>query len=160
MAKKINVILLENIEGYGRSGDIVSVSEGFARNALFPEGKAALATEQLQSQHREQQRKQQQTAQQHLQQLQDVASAYDNTELALTAKVNDDGELYGSFGPKDLAAHLTKEGKINVKPKDIHLEGGPIKTTGSHQATVTLSPEVEFTLNISVAAESNDNDAR
>lgn len=160
MAKKITVILLENVEGYGHSGDIVNVSEGFARNALFPHGKAAIATDQLQDQHQAKQQKQQQQAQQQLEHLQSLASSYDNTELVLTAKVNPENELYGSIGPKEIASHLTKQGKLNLKPKDIQLTAGPIKSIGTYQATITLSADIDFTLNISVVAEEDSNDAR
>ena len=50
MAKKIKVILLEDVQGYGRAGDIVEASEGYARNFLFPQAKAALATSQAEEQ--------------------------------------------------------------------------------------------------------------
>lgn len=157
MAKDVKVILLEDIASLGKAGDIVTVSEGYARNALFPQGKGALATEGMQEQQRQKEAKKSQEAQALLSQLQAIAEKMDNTELALQGRVKDGEEIYGSITPKHIVEELNKQTGLSLGPKDIS-QKKPVKKIGSYDLTVSLSPDVEFTMKL-VVEPSPDSEA-
>ncbi len=92
MAKEVTVILLEDVASVGRAGDIVSVADGYARNALFPAGSAALATEQIKKQQSKAQAKAQEKAAAQTKKLQDLADKYANTEILFKEKTNEGQE--------------------------------------------------------------------
>lgn len=135
-------------------GDVVQVSEGYARNALFPNGKAALVDTPVGKQVRTKKNKEQAAANAELEKLQGEAAALEGTELVLRAKVKEgEGEeLYGSISASDIATSLSVQTSYEFKPKQIKLEK-PIKQLGPYTVTVELSPEVDFSLLVTVLAE-------
>lgn len=149
----IRVILLENISHLGHAGDIVVVSEGYARNALFPMGKAALATDQVKQRVRAQRGKEKRQAAERLRQLQETAAVLEGTELTVTAKVKEGTEIFGSITKKQLAQELKASAHVEVTPASFNLPA-PIKEVGTYPLVVALSPEVDFKLIVSVVPES------
>lgn len=152
MSNKIKVILLEDIPALGRGGDIVAVAEGYARNLLFPEGRAALATEQVrQVQH---QKKSQQKAQveAELMQLQAVAQKLDGTELTLAARVKEGEEIYGKITARMIAEELNRQASLSVRPSDVVL-GRPLTALGSRDMTVHLSSAVDMKIRVTIVSD-------
>ena len=147
--KKIKIILLEDIKNRGQAGDIVTVSDGYARNFLFPQGKAALATPDSEDRALRSQQASAQTAEQDLAKLQTQAKKLDGTELTLTAKVKEGSEIYGSITPLVIAKELNKQAGTSLKAKDIALDQ-PVTTLGSTDVVVHLSPEVEINLRLTI----------
>ncbi len=162
MAKNIKVLLLEDVASLGKAGDIVAVLEGYARNALFPQGKAAMATADVQKKQEAKQVKKRQEKEATLQELQSRASTLDNTELTLPARVKDGSEIFGSITAKQIVESLNEQAHLTLYPKDIVL-AEPIKQLGTYPLTVHLSPEVDFIIHVTVVpnAESvaDNNDA-
>jgi len=149
MSKKISIILLEDITNLGQAGDIVEATEGYARNFLFPQAKAALATDQAKQEVKD---KKQQAAKINDEQLAALQSKADNlagTELLLTARVKDGTEIYGKITPGQIAKELNKAAKLDLKAKAINLPQ-PITATGTYDVTVSLSPDVETTIKVTV----------
>jgi len=152
MAKKIDVLLLEDIAGLGVAGDIVPVSEGYARNALFPEGKAAIADAASQASASEKRKQHSQAQAQQLAEHQALATKLEGTELTIVARVKDEGsELYGKITATALAKELKSQAGIEIKAKDIMLEE-PIVATGSYEITISIADEVEAMLTVVVSA--------
>lgn len=149
MSKKIQVILLEDIASLGLAGKIVTVAEGYARNFLFPQGKAALATAQAVTAAREKDDQKKSVVQKQLSELQARAEALQGTELTVPAKVKDGDEIYGGINAAHIAKQLSQQSGHHFKAKDISLVK-PLTTLGSRQVTVSLSPEVETTIHINV----------
>lgn len=149
MAKQLEVILLEDVDGIGRAGQIVKVAEGHARNMLFPDGKAALATPQLKTRAEHQAKKDERAALTKLTALQELAEKLDGSELLFQARVHDKKDIYGSIGRTDIAQRLNREAKLAVKPKDIELQD-PIKQLGSTDVLVRLSPQVECKIRVTI----------
>lgn len=152
MSKKIQVILLEDVSPLGLAGQIVTVAEGYARNFLFLQGKAALATAQAVTAAKEKDNQKKAVAQKQLSELQARAEALQGTELTMPAKVKDGDEIYGSINATHIAKQLSQQSDHPFKAKDISLVK-PLTTLGSHQITVSLSPEVETTIHINVISE-------
>ena len=142
----MKVILLENIDRLGKSGDVVSVKEGFARNYLIPNNKARQATsgnmkalELLKKKESVELAKQVEAARQ-------VANRISNLSLTINAEAGDEDKLFGSITGDAVADALKEEG-ISVDKKDVLIEE-PIKKLGVYQVAVKVHPEVKATLKL------------
>lgn len=152
MSKAIRVILLENIDSLGKSGEVVSVSEGYARNFLFPQGKAALATEPVERGVAQQRSREKAAADQVLAGWQQKAESLTGTELALTARRKEGDEIFGSVTAAQIVKELNKQAGLSLKAKDLDL-AKPITKMGSQDVTIYLSSEVETTIRVTVAPD-------
>ncbi len=151
MSGRIKVVLLEDVAALGQAGEVVSVSEGYARNALFPEGKAALATENIQRRQSEQAAIHQAKEKAGLAALQATAEKLDGTELAIGARVKKEDRLFGHISAKQIASELNAQAGLQIKPSAIVMKES-IQKIGSYPVTVRLSPEVEFDVQVTVTA--------
>lgn len=152
MGKNIRVILLETLHSLGQAGDIVVVSEGYARNFLFPQAKAALATETSQQKQQQQIAKKEEQSQRELKTLQEQAEKLEGTELEIQARIKDGTEIFGSITAGKIAQELSERAGFKFKASDINI-AKPIKEIGSQDVTVHLSPEIETTIHLTVVAD-------
>lgn len=149
MAKQLSVLLLEDITQLGRAGDIVEVAEAYARNALFPQGKAAIATAQVKTEKESKDAAKRKRAEEELLAIQATAERMENTELVIAVSVNEDNEPYGSITSKTISDVLKKESDIDIPAKKIS-GSFPIKMLGSFPISVQLPQGVEFHMIIAV----------
>lgn len=149
MSKKVSVLLLEDIDQVGTVGQIVSVAEGYARNSLFPEGKAALATAKNVSRASVEKKQQREKDKIILEELQEKASSLDGTELIVTALVKEGEEIFGSVNALRIASELNIQTKSNFHVKNIDLPE-PITALGTYPVIINLSPEVTATIHATV----------
>lgn len=145
----MKVILLENVKSHGSQGDVIDVSEGYARNFLFPQHLAVEATEHSLNVKKDQKaavirrsKKQEQDDKRH-------AKAMDGLEVFIEAAA-EGGSLYGSVGPKEIALAL-KGMKYNVEPEWIDFASK--KDVGSYEATINFPSGFEATLTIIIEAK-------
>ncbi len=152
MSKKVSVILLEDVAGLGQAGDIIAVSEGYARNFLFLEGKAALATAEAKAKQVAQTKATEAEKAATTQAAQGLAQTLDGTELTLKARVKDGTEIFGRITKKQIADELNKQAKLKLTPKQVDLTK-PITTIGSQDVTINLTSDVTATIRITVEAD-------
>ena len=145
------VLLIEHVEGLGIEGDIVKVSDGYARNYLLPNGYASEVTEGLRRKVEkkrvlriEQLKKDQVIAEELSQKIEKIA-------LEIFVKTGENKKMFGSVGIPQLINEL-KEKQIEVEKKNIKLHA-PINELGDHEVSIRLHPEVEVTLNVKIIAE-------
>jgi large subunit ribosomal protein L9 len=145
----MQVILLERVAKLGQMGDVVDVRPGFARNFLFPQGKALSASErniadfetrkaQLEAQNLETRKE-----------AQALADKLDGQRFIVIRQASDGGNLYGSVSTRDVADVATAEGFTIDRKQAIIRQ--PIKTLGLHEVEVHLHPEVMATVTLNVA---------
>jgi len=142
------LLLLSDVENVGRTGDVVKVRPGFARNFLLPQKKAVVAdkyTLKLQAK-LQQERAEQSKAD--TQQALVLAERFQSMQLSMVVKVDPDGHMYGSVAATDIVKLLEKEG-IPLERKNIVLPQ-PIREIGIHQVQLKLKEGVPavFTLDI------------
>lgn len=143
------VILLKDVKGTGKAGEVVKVSDGYARNMLLPKGLAKEATEgnirnlEKQKEIAEEKRAEQKAA------AEKQAEKISNITLTIKSKGGDSGKLFGSITSKDIADALQKQENIKVDKKKIVLDS-PIKQIGEAEVTVKLFSEVTATLKVNV----------
>ena len=152
MSKKVKIILLENVANIGRAGDIVMVSEGYARNMLIPQTKAALATSQNEHTLQQKNDARQKTSEAQLAALQSQAESLMSTELTLMARLKDGQEIFGQIKAAQIIKALNQQAHLKLSAKAIDLPA-PIKTLGTFDVTVTLSPEVETVIKVTVVPD-------
>ena len=143
------VILLKDVKGTGKAGEVVKVSDGYARNRLIPKGLAKEATEgnirnlEKQKEIADEKRAEQKAA------AQKQAEKINEITFTIRSKGGESGKLFGSITSKDIADALQEQENIKVDKKKIVLDS-PIKQTGSSEVTVKLFPEVTAVLKINV----------
>jgi large subunit ribosomal protein L9 len=147
------VILRENVENLGRIGDIVKVTDGYARNFLLPRNLVAVADEnnKAQVEHQKKMLEKKRLAQKGA--AQDLAKKLGEVSCTLTRKVGENDKLFGSVTANDIIESLKAQGYTAVEKRMILIES-PIRSLGVHSVTVRLEPEVEATLKVWVAKES------
>ena len=150
MAGTLQVLLLEDIDTLGRAGDIVTVAEGYARNSLFPAGRAALATKQVQEVKSAKDAAKQRKAEEELQGFQNIADRMEHTELVIPMKTKDGSDIFGSITTKTISELLEKESQVSVPAKRIS-GPFPIKSLGTYDIAVQLGQGVEFHMSVTVS---------
>ena len=146
------VILNRDVKGTGKAGDVVKVSDGYARNLLIPKGYATEATEgnvrslEKQKAVAAEKKAQEKAAAQ--------AQAEKIKELSVTIKTKggDGGRIFGSITSKDIADALKAQHNITVDKKKIQL-ANPIKSTGQLDVNIKLYTEVSASLKVIIIAE-------
>ena len=144
----MKVILLKDVKGTGKVGEIKEVADGYARNFLLKNNLAKIADKtqilnnQTQKQaydyHKEQERQQALALKEKIQ----------NITLNLTVKLGDNGKIFGSVTSKEIASAFEKVGFAIDKRKIVLQE--PIKTCGSYKITVKLYPEIFAQVNVNI----------
>ncbi|MAX34017.1 LSU ribosomal protein L9P [Onishia taeanensis] len=148
----MEVILLDNIGKLGGLGDKVTVKPGYGRNYLMPYGLAVPATkenlEAFQAQRAEleaQAAERKAEAEARAEQLADI-------ELSLVAKAGEDGKLFGSIGPRDLAEAIAQAG-IDLAKSEVRMPEGPLRRTGEYDIDLQLHAEVASSVRVVIVAE-------
>lgn len=150
MATKL--LLVEDVDNLGRSGDIVSVKPGYARNKLIPSRAAIFADKKsLRLQERlQEERKKKAIADKKDAEV--LAESIDGKTVSTIVKVDHDGHMYGSVAISDIL-HLVKEQlSITLEKRSVHL-AHPIKKTGKTEISIKLAEGVTAKLNLKVLAE-------
>jgi large subunit ribosomal protein L9 len=150
--RQVKVILSETIHGLGEAGDLVGVKVGYARNYLLPQGKALLATE---SKVRELEHHKRVVAEKAARDLNDLKALRDRLEsvaLEVTARVGEEGKLFGSVTTAHIAELLAEKG-YTVDRRKIHLSE-PLREIGDHVVPIRLQRDLTAEVALKISAES------
>lgn len=150
----MEVILLERVAKLGQMGDIVRVRDGFARNYLLRQGKALRATKENRSRFEKMKVELEARNLEQKKEADKIAQRLDGQSFTVLRQAAEGGQLYGSVSPRDLAALVTDAG-IGVSRAQVALHA-PIKTIGLHRVPISLHPEVEATINVTVARNADE----
>lgn len=149
----MKVILLQDVEGLGKAGDLKDVANGYARNYLLPRRLAAGATPGLIANRSQriaaEQRKLEKLAEQNKQ----LAERLAQITLTFKAKVGSQGRLYGSITSQDIASALRDAENIAVDRRTIELPE-PIRTLGTFSVPVKVASQVEPKITVNIVDES------
>ena len=137
----MEVILRQAVEKLGHTGDVVNVSNGYARNYLLPRGVAYVATE-GNKRRIEQERQRLEAAEESRRAgARDLAEKLEQVSLTFSARVGEEGKLFGSVTAADIAAQLEAQGfHIEKRQVDLH---DPIKALGVYRVPVKLHADVK-----------------
>ncbi len=145
----MKVILLQDVKSLGKKGDVVDVSDGYARNRIIPGklGVEANATNmnnlKLQKANRDK------VAAENLAEAREMAARLESLEVVTSIKMGDGGRSFGSVSTKEIADGLKAQHGIEVDKKKIVLPE-PIKSPGYAEVGVKLHPEVQARLRVKI----------
>lgn len=145
----MDVILLERVAKLGQMGDIVSVKSGYARNFLFPQGKALRASDANKARFDAEKAQLEARNLETRTEAEALAERLDGQTFVVLRSASDSGALYGSVSTRDAAEAATEAG-FSIDRKQVALSA-PIKDLGLHDVIVTLHPEVSATIVMNVA---------
>ncbi len=148
----MELILLEKVTNLGNLGDKVKVKPGSGRNYLVPTGKAIPATARNIADFEARRAELEKAALKKLSTAEERCAALQGFEIVLTANTGEEGKLYGSIGPREIAEAVTERG-ISLEKSEVIMGEGPIRYTGEHNVLVHLHADVETEIKVIVNPE-------
>ncbi len=148
----MKVILLKDIKGTGKKGDIINASDGHARNYLIPRGLAKEATDgsvkELQHQNAAKEKREKDA----FDAAKAQAAEIDKIELTFKTKAGEGGRLFGSITSKDISEALKANHKLDIDKKKIVLDN-PIRVLGTTSIVIKVYPKVTAQIKVHVREE-------
>ncbi len=150
--RQVKLILRESVQGLGEAGDLVGVKVGYARNFLLPQGKALLATESKVRELEHHKRVVTEKAARVLNDLKALRDRLESVALEVTARVGEEGKLFGSVTSAHIAELLAEKG-YKVDRRKIQL-GEPLREIGDHVVPIRLQRDLTAKVALKISAES------
>ena len=147
----MKVILKEDVRGQGKKGELVQVSDGYARNFLLPRGLAILADAQAMNDLKNKEEAARHRAEVEKQAARDTASLLNGKTVKITARAGQNGKLFGSVTTKEVAAALQQQFQADVDKRKIAM--GDIKAFGAYEAELKLNHGISAKITVLVAEE-------
>ncbi len=145
----MKVLLLADVKGKGKKDQIVNVSDGYARNFLFPKKLAVEADAKALADAKSKEEAKEFKIEQDKAAARELASKLESVIVKIKATAGADGRLYGSITTADIAAALQEQAGIQLDKRKIVTDSA-IKAFGSYSLTVKLYPEIQGKLNLVV----------
>jgi large subunit ribosomal protein L9 len=147
----MDIILIQDVKALGKKGEVVKVSDGYARNFILPKKLGLEATKQnlydLQMAKAAEEKKQKEI----LEEAKQYAKKLEDITIKVTIKAGEGGKTFGSVSTKEIAAAMKEQFGLDLDKKKLHLND-PIKNAGSYTVPVKLHPQVTAELKVKVEA--------
>ena len=144
----MKVILKEDVKGQGKKGQLVNVSDGYARNFLLPRGLAMEADAQAMNDLKNKEEAARHHAAMEKQNAEEAAKALKGKTVKLTATAGSAGRLFGSVTTKEVAEGLKAQFQVEVDKRKISM--ADVKAFGSYEAEVKLYPGISAKITVMV----------
>lgn len=148
----MKVILLKDVKGTGKKGEVKEVAEGYARNYLIPQKLAVAATQGNMNALKDQKRREERRKEEERKEAKALAEKLNNMKVTFPMKLGKEGRTFGSITSKQISDTLKKKHQMNVDKRKIQLNQ-PIRSLGVTKVPVKLHPEVTATLVVQVVEE-------
>ncbi|OGD15718.1 50S ribosomal protein L9 [Candidatus Atribacteria bacterium RBG_19FT_COMBO_35_14] len=159
----MKIILKQNMEKIGQAGEVVEVSDGFARNFLIPQGKAISFSAGNFKQIEYLKKREVEQRDGELKEVKELAVKISNISLEIKVKAGEEGKLFGSVTSKDIVEVLLKEHGIELDKKKLNLKES-LKKLGVHIVPINLykdvTPQIKVTLISDYASEQETEDTK
>ena len=148
----MKVILLKDVKGLGKEGELVNAKVGYARNFLFPKDLAIEATPSNLKVWKEEQKQLEAKRKAEKEEALKVKENLEKTTVEIKGKGGEGGRLFGSITSKDIGEALKKQHKIDIDRRKIELKDN-IKVAGLTSVEVRVYPEITASLKVNVTIE-------
>lgn len=148
----MKVVLLQDVAGQGKKGDVINVADGYARNYLLPRGLAAPASKGKMAELAVQKESAARKSRQIEEEARELAARLSGVTVTIRAKAGEGGKLFGSVNNLDIAAALAGQHNINVDKKKLILKE-PLKRLGTYRVAAKLHPRVQAEIGVDVVSE-------
>jgi large subunit ribosomal protein L9 len=151
----MKVILTRDIKDLGKSGDVVNVAEGYARNFLLPRKLAIIADAGALANLEKKRRLLELKGEQLRAQAEEIAERLKGARVIIEGKTGTGTKLYGSVTAQEIADALLAQHKISIDKRKIHIEE-PIKNIGTYEVPVKLHHDVTATIHVEVTSKKEE----
>lgn len=148
----MKVILLNDVKGSGKKGDLINVSDGYARNCLLPKKLAKEATPQAINELNNAKEALKFKTNEEIKKAKEHANVIDGKTVKISAKTGNEGKLFGSITAKEIALEIEKNFHITVDKRKISLKS-EIKSLGSYECNVKLYNGINAKIKVMVTEE-------
>ena len=145
----MKVILLEDVKALGKKGEIVNVSDGYARNMILPKKLGVEATPKNMNDLKLKKANEDRIALENLEAARTFAKGLEGKEVVLTLKVGEGGKTFGSISSKEISEGAKEQLDLDIDKKKLQMDG-PIKALGTTMVPVRLHPKVTGELKVTV----------
>jgi large subunit ribosomal protein L9 len=145
----MKVILLKDVKGLGKEGDLVNAKDGYARNFLFPKGDAVEATPGNLKKWKETKEKEAARKDNEHSEALKLKERIETLSVSIIGKAGEGGRLFGSITSKDIADALKSQHKIDIDRRKIELKDN-IKSLGTTSVDIRVYTEITAKLNVNV----------
>jgi large subunit ribosomal protein L9 len=145
----MKVLLLNDVKGQGKKGELINVSDGYARNFLFPKNLAMEANAKNLSELKNAETKKRLQEEKELAQAKEAAAKLEGCMVKIQRSSGADEKLYGSVSSKDIADALAEQFGVEIDKRKIVM-ANQIKAYGSYTVDVKLYPEITGKINVLV----------
>ena len=146
----MKVLLIKDVKGLGKAGEIKEAKDGYARNFLIPRGFAKLATPEVIKEWEKEQAQKKAQLEAELKKIDEIKEKLENTKIIVKHKLGANGQLIGSVTNKEIAEKLKEKG-FDIEKKQI--EHTTIKAPGEYNVDVKLGHGIHATINLAVEGE-------
>jgi len=147
----MKVILLQDVRGQGKKGELIDVSDGYANNFLFPRKLAKVADEQVMTELKNKEASENYRREQERKAALATAEKLKNARIILKTTGGVDGKLYGAVTAKDISDKLQSDFGLTVDKRKINISQ-PVKTIGEYDVDIKLYSEISVTVKLVVEA--------
>ena len=145
----MRVILVEDVKSLGKKGEIVNVSDGYARNMLFPKKLGLEATPKNINDLKLQKAHEEKVAKEQLEEAKAFKAELETKEITVTLKVGEGGRTFGAISTKEIAAAAKEQLGLDIDKKKLSLDDA-IKALGTYEVNVKLHSKVTGMLRVKV----------
>jgi large subunit ribosomal protein L9 len=149
----MNVILLEKITNLGDIGETAEVKSGFARNFLFPQGKAIPATKANLAEFEERKAELLAAHKENVAAAEARKAKVDGLNIKIEVNASDEGKLYGSVGTKDIADVINSQKDAEIVKSEVLLPHGVIREVGQYEISLDLGHDVSAEIVLAIVAQ-------
>ena len=144
----MQIILLETLNKLGKAGDVVSVKDGFANNFLIPQKKAIIANKKNLGDLASRMTQINENNLNKISEANALKDKLDGKEIIIQMEANEDGNLYGNLGPRQIRDKLINDFSIDIEPASIIT--GNIGVIGNHDVTLRIYDDIVATLKLEI----------
>lgn len=148
----MKVVLLKDVKGSGKAGEVINVNEGYARNFLIPKGMAKEADAQTMNDVKIKQGAAAHKKELEIAEAKEIAKKLETVTVTVVGKAGANGKLFGAITNKEVADALKAEQGIDIDKKKINL-GDSIKTAGIYNVTVKVYANISATMKVNVKVQ-------
>ncbi len=145
----MEVILLEDVKSVGKKGQIVKVSDGYARNFILPKKLGVESNPKNLNDLKVQKKREEKAAAELLAEAQELAKKLEGITVKVSMKAGEGGRVFGSVSTKEIVSEARKQHNLTVDKKKLVLDE-PIRAFGTYDIPVKLHPQVTGTLKVQV----------
>ncbi len=148
----MKVVLLADVKGHGKKGQVVEASDGYARNFLLPKGLAKEATKGVLNEVKGKNEAMAYHKEQEVLAAKETAAKLEGGKVKIASKAGDNGKLFGKITNQNVADAIKYQLHVVVDKRKVQLPDG-IKTIGSHEVEIKVYPEISAKITVEVVSE-------